>query len=82
MCRAEGVQTEDGWATPNERGRSRACGAARGATKKRQWRRPDPHFFDGGMARAKEEKSLRLFAEEILPAVLGDADPINPASRT
>jgi len=38
------------------------------------------HFFYGGMPRAKAEKSLRLFAENVLPAVQAMPTPINPAS--
>jgi alkanesulfonate monooxygenase SsuD/methylene tetrahydromethanopterin reductase-like flavin-dependent oxidoreductase (luciferase family) len=38
------------------------------------------HFFYGGMPRDKAEKSLRLFAKEVLPAVHDMATPINPAS--
>jgi len=38
------------------------------------------HFFYGGMPRAKAEKSLRLFAEKVLPAVQAMPTPINPAS--
>src|SRR4030095_13953635 len=38
------------------------------------------HMFYGGMPRAKAEKSLRLFAEKVLPAVQAMATPINPAS--
>ena len=36
------------------------------------------HFFYGGMPRAKAEKSLRLFAEKVLPAVQAMPTPINP----
>jgi hypothetical protein len=36
------------------------------------------HMFYGGMPRAKAEKSLRLFAEKVLPAVQGDADADQP----
>jgi hypothetical protein len=39
------------------------------------------HFFYGGMPRAKAEKSLRLFAEKVLPAVQAMPTPINPASQ-
>jgi hypothetical protein len=38
------------------------------------------HFFYGGMPRAKAEKSLRLFAENVLPAVQAMSTPVNPAS--
>jgi alkanesulfonate monooxygenase SsuD/methylene tetrahydromethanopterin reductase-like flavin-dependent oxidoreductase (luciferase family) len=38
------------------------------------------HFFSGAMPRAKAEKSLRLFAEKVLPAVQAMPTPINPAS--
>src|SRR6267378_4100176 len=38
------------------------------------------HMFYGGMPRAKAEKSLRLFAEKVLPAVQAMPTPINPAS--
>ena len=38
------------------------------------------HFFYGGMPRAKAEKSLRLFAEKVLPAVQAMPTPINPDS--
>jgi len=38
------------------------------------------HFFYGGMPRAKAEKSLRLFAEKVLPAVQAMPTPTNPAS--
>ncbi len=38
------------------------------------------HFFYGGMPRARAEKSLRLFAEKVLPAVRAMPTPINPAS--
>jgi len=38
------------------------------------------HMFYGGMPRAKAEKSLRLFAEKILPEVQAMPTPINPAS--
>ena len=38
------------------------------------------HVFYGGMPREKAEKSLRLFAEKVLPAVHAMATPINPAS--
>ena len=38
------------------------------------------HLFYGGMPRAKAEKSLRLFAEKVLPAVQAMPTPINPAS--
>jgi hypothetical protein len=40
---------------------------------------PDRMFY-GGMPRAKAEKSLRLFAEKVLPAVQAMPTPINPAS--
>jgi alkanesulfonate monooxygenase SsuD/methylene tetrahydromethanopterin reductase-like flavin-dependent oxidoreductase (luciferase family) len=38
------------------------------------------HFFYGGMPAEKAEKSLRLFAEKVLPAVHAMDTPINPAS--
>ena len=38
------------------------------------------HVFYGGMPRAKAEKSLRLFAEKVLPAVQAMPTPIHPAS--
>ena len=38
------------------------------------------HFFYGGMAPEKAEKSLRLFAEKVLPAVHEMETPINPES--
>jgi alkanesulfonate monooxygenase SsuD/methylene tetrahydromethanopterin reductase-like flavin-dependent oxidoreductase (luciferase family) len=38
------------------------------------------HMFYGGMPRAKAEKSVRLFAEKVLPAVQAMPTPINPAS--
>jgi hypothetical protein len=38
------------------------------------------HVFYGGMPRAKAEKSLRLFAEKVLPVVQALPTPINPAS--
>lgn len=38
------------------------------------------HMFYGAMPRAKAEKSLRLFAEKVLPAVQAMPTPINPAS--
>ena len=38
------------------------------------------HMFYGGMPRAKAEKSLRLFARKVLPAVQAMRTPINPAS--
>jgi alkanesulfonate monooxygenase SsuD/methylene tetrahydromethanopterin reductase-like flavin-dependent oxidoreductase (luciferase family) len=38
------------------------------------------HQFYGGMPRDKAEKSLRLFAEKVLPAVQAMPTPINPAS--
>src|SRR5262249_56702888 len=38
------------------------------------------HVFYGGMPRHKAEKSLRLFAEKVLPAVQAMPTPINPAS--
>jgi alkanesulfonate monooxygenase SsuD/methylene tetrahydromethanopterin reductase-like flavin-dependent oxidoreductase (luciferase family) len=38
------------------------------------------HMFYGGMPRAKAEKSLRLFAEKVLPAVQAMPTPINLAS--
>jgi alkanesulfonate monooxygenase SsuD/methylene tetrahydromethanopterin reductase-like flavin-dependent oxidoreductase (luciferase family) len=38
------------------------------------------HYFYGGMPREKAERSLRLFAEKVLPAVHQMDTPINPAS--
>lgn len=38
------------------------------------------HVFYGGMPKEKAEKSLRLFAEKVLPAVHAMDTPINPAS--
>ena len=38
------------------------------------------HQFYGGMPREKAEKSLRLFAEKVLPAVHAMDTPLNPAS--
>ena len=38
------------------------------------------HMFYGGMPRDKAEKSLRLFAEKVLPAVREMPTPVNPAS--
>ena len=38
------------------------------------------HVFYGGMPRDKAEKSLRLFAEKVLPYVQAMATPINPKS--
>ena len=38
------------------------------------------HMFYGGMPRDKAEKSLRLFAEKVLPAVQAMPTPINPRS--
>jgi alkanesulfonate monooxygenase SsuD/methylene tetrahydromethanopterin reductase-like flavin-dependent oxidoreductase (luciferase family) len=38
------------------------------------------HMFYGGMPRDKAEKSLRLFAKKVLPAVQAMPTPINPAS--
>lgn len=38
------------------------------------------HVFYGGMPREKAEKSLRLFAQKVLPAVQAMPTPINPAS--
>ena len=38
------------------------------------------HVFYGGMPRAKAEKSLRLFAEKVLPVLQAMPTPINPAS--
>jgi alkanesulfonate monooxygenase SsuD/methylene tetrahydromethanopterin reductase-like flavin-dependent oxidoreductase (luciferase family) len=38
------------------------------------------HVFYGGMPREKAEKSLRLFAEKVLPAIHDMATPMNPAS--
>ena len=35
------------------------------------------HVFYGGMPREKAEKSLRLFAEKVLPAVQAMATPIH-----
>jgi alkanesulfonate monooxygenase SsuD/methylene tetrahydromethanopterin reductase-like flavin-dependent oxidoreductase (luciferase family) len=37
------------------------------------------HVFYGGMPREKAEKSLRLFAEKVLPAVQAMPTPLNPA---
>ncbi len=37
------------------------------------------HVFYGGMPREKAEKSLRLFAEKVLPAVQAMPTPMNPA---
>ena len=39
------------------------------------------HFFYGGMPKEKAEKSLRLFAKKVLPAVQAMPTPINPSSR-
>jgi alkanesulfonate monooxygenase SsuD/methylene tetrahydromethanopterin reductase-like flavin-dependent oxidoreductase (luciferase family) len=38
------------------------------------------HVFYGGMPRDRAEKSMRLFAEKVLPAVQAMPTPINPAS--
>ena len=38
------------------------------------------HMFYGGMPREKAEKSLRLFAEKVLPEVQAMPTPINPKS--
>jgi alkanesulfonate monooxygenase SsuD/methylene tetrahydromethanopterin reductase-like flavin-dependent oxidoreductase (luciferase family) len=38
------------------------------------------HFFYGGMAPEKAERSLRLFAQEVLPAIHAMDTPINPAT--
>jgi alkanesulfonate monooxygenase SsuD/methylene tetrahydromethanopterin reductase-like flavin-dependent oxidoreductase (luciferase family) len=38
------------------------------------------HYFYGGMPREKAEKSLKLFAEKVLPAVHQMPTPINPES--
>ncbi|HZQ37827.1 MAG TPA: LLM class flavin-dependent oxidoreductase [Dehalococcoidia bacterium] len=38
------------------------------------------HVFYGGMPRAKAEKSLRLFAEQVLPVLQAMPTPINPES--
>ena len=38
------------------------------------------HMFYGGMPRDKAEKSLKLFAEKVLPEVLAMPTPINPNS--
>ena len=38
------------------------------------------HMFYGGMPRDKAEKSLRLFAEKVLPEVQAMSTPINPGS--
>ena len=38
------------------------------------------HVFYGGMPREKAEKSLRLFAKEVLPAVQAMPTPIHPSS--
>ena len=38
------------------------------------------HFFYGGMPKEKAEKSLRLFAEKVLPEVQAMDTPVNPAS--
>lgn len=38
------------------------------------------HVFYGGMPREKAEKSMRLFAEKVLPEVQAMPTPINPAS--
>jgi alkanesulfonate monooxygenase SsuD/methylene tetrahydromethanopterin reductase-like flavin-dependent oxidoreductase (luciferase family) len=36
------------------------------------------HVFYGGMPREKAERSLRLFAEKVLPAVQAMSTPLNP----
>ena len=38
------------------------------------------HMFYGGMPRDKAERSLRLFAERVLPEVQAMPTPINPKS--
>jgi alkanesulfonate monooxygenase SsuD/methylene tetrahydromethanopterin reductase-like flavin-dependent oxidoreductase (luciferase family) len=38
------------------------------------------HVFYGGMPREKAEKSIRLFAEKVLPALQAMPTPLNPAS--
>ena len=38
------------------------------------------HVFYGGMPREKAEKSLRLFAEKVLPEIQAMPTPINPES--
>jgi alkanesulfonate monooxygenase SsuD/methylene tetrahydromethanopterin reductase-like flavin-dependent oxidoreductase (luciferase family) len=38
------------------------------------------HFFYGGMPKEKAEKSLRLFASDVLPVVHEMATPVNPAT--
>lgn len=38
------------------------------------------HVFYGGMPREKAEKSMRLFAEKVLPEIQAMPTPINPAS--
>jgi alkanesulfonate monooxygenase SsuD/methylene tetrahydromethanopterin reductase-like flavin-dependent oxidoreductase (luciferase family) len=38
------------------------------------------HVFYGGMPRDKAEKSLRLFAEKVLPEIQAMPTPLNPAS--
>jgi alkanesulfonate monooxygenase SsuD/methylene tetrahydromethanopterin reductase-like flavin-dependent oxidoreductase (luciferase family) len=38
------------------------------------------HVFYGGMPRDKAEKSMRLFAEKVLPEVQAMPTPVNPAS--
>jgi hypothetical protein len=38
------------------------------------------HMFYGGMPRDKAEKSLKLFAEKVLPKVQSMPTPINPRS--
>ncbi len=38
------------------------------------------HMMYGWMPRGKAEKSLRLFAEKVLPEVHAMATPINPMS--
>ena len=38
------------------------------------------HQFYGGMPREKAERSLRLFAEKVLPEVQAMPTPINPKS--
>ena len=38
------------------------------------------HMFYGGMPRDKAERSLRLFAERVLPEVRAMPTPVNPKS--
>ena len=38
------------------------------------------HVFYGGMPRDKAEKSMRLFAEKVLPEIQAMPTPINPRS--